>query len=140
MKCFNYHTEKIPSHQPMPPKYERYPPQSSQALPVLSSTPIKLMSRANPHRRASTFNANRIRSRVFVFKTASSKKNASNSQNFRHVVLQGHLHRGRGRADKSLSHLAPTYSETYRFLKVLELCLNLPIQMLSSALKTSWVH
>lgn len=128
MKCFNNHTENVLSHQLVPPE-------SNQALLVLPSTPTNLMSRAEPHRRASTFSANRIRSRGFAFQKSSSKTHPVPGIS---DALFCKDTRTEGCKDKSLSHLAPTSSET--FLKVLELCLSLPTQMLTSALKTSWVH
>lgn len=50
-------------------------------------------------------------------------------------MLQHHLQRGKGRADKPWSISAPIYSKWYRFLKVLKLCFHLLVQMLSSANK-----
>lgn len=54
------------SHHPVTPKYESSLPEPQQALPVLPSTPTNLMSRTDTQRRASTFSANRIRSRLFA--------------------------------------------------------------------------
>jgi len=54
------------SRHPVTPKYESSLPEPQQALPVLPSTPTNLMSRTDTQRRASTFSANRIRSRLFA--------------------------------------------------------------------------
>lgn len=75
VKWFNCHSAEVPLPNITVPKHEGSPPKAQQALPVCSSTPTNPMSRADTHRRASTFSANRIRSRVFAsLKQPAQKK------------------------------------------------------------------
>lgn len=77
-KCevwFNCHSAEVLLPNIAAPKHEGSPPEAQQALPVCSSTPTNPMSRADTHRRASTFSANRTRSRVFAsLKQPAQKK------------------------------------------------------------------
>lgn len=125
---------KITAHQPVPFKYEHSPPESNQALSVHPQTSCQgqiLTEGKAPLEQTES-------DKGFLYLTVSLKK-CIKFPEFQTCCSIRTSTQTQGQSRQILESFSSDLLGN-RLLKLLELCLSLPIQMLSSALKTSWIH